>query len=151
MYSNKINQFEEIAETMMPALFDPSKRQWTQDEDDRQFASYLLPNPLALDVLSQLLLLERNGIRQLYLAIPSEGTTYQHRLCAYVRPYDMDMIKFNAVTGSDGLCSEIFVTFYSSLEDMRADLIAEVRRVENEGFARVERLSDTEIICDFII
>lgn len=151
MYNDTIAQFEEMAETMMPAIFDPKKRQWIRDEEDRRYAAYELPSPLPLDILSQMLLMERNGIRRLYLAVPSEGTTYKHSLCAYVRPYDMDMIKLNAITGSDGKCEEIFVTFYSSLEDMRADLMAEVRRIEKEGFAKFERLTDKEILCDFII
>jgi hypothetical protein len=59
------------------------------------------------------------------------------------------MFKLNTITDSDGNCDTVYITFYESLEEMYADLLGDIERLNHKsGYRQLRKLND--FLSDFV-
>ena len=68
--------------------------------------------------------------------------------CAYSNPKYGHMFKINAATNVNGLCEQVYVTIYDSLDDMYGEILKELHNKRTIGKYLYEK-SEASVMGDF--
>jgi hypothetical protein len=128
----------------LPEILDPQYFKEAEEYDDYKLLTYRLPKAMPIEDLvdyfdSQI------DLSLCYYHIPSRSTNYGRSCCAYSIGH---MFKINALTDDNGLCSDVYVTVYESLEYLYSQLREDIGFLGMRGmFAHCRK--PEEITADF--
>lgn len=142
-----VEQFKMLATLQMPALVNPSLLADSEVEEDYVLLTYRLPEPMPIDELIDEME-DQMELVLLYHMVPSRDTLFGHRCCSYSNPRFEHMFKLNSSTDDQGLCHELHVTVYASLEYMCEELRSELKRVASRGHMLFDR-TESRLLMDF--
>lgn len=142
-----IELFKISAPLMVPEVFAMSNLQDVEIHEDEGILMYELPRPIEFEDMLNYLEDQMEFIL-LYYHQALEDMKFGLSCCAYSNPKYGHMFKINAATNVDGLCEQVYVTIYDSLDDMYGEILKELHNKRTIGKYLYEK-SEASVMGDF--
>ena len=126
-----IKQFKIFAPLQMPELISSKSLETEEIYENSAQLTYVLTVPMTMERLLDII--EDANELILFYHMQSDSTQFGQRCCAFSLPNLGHMYKINVISDDQGMCSEVYVTIYESLEYMGIMLREELALVAEKG------------------